>query len=48
MTQVLCGKTPKRNDKYMENMRKALPETPGADEIRRQLEREPSRTMLRP
>jgi len=39
---------PKRNQKYMENMDKALPQTPGADQIRRNLQQEPLRTMLQP
>jgi pyruvate dehydrogenase (quinone) len=39
---------PKRNEKYMQNMDKALPDTPGAAEIRRNLTEEPARTMLRP
>ena len=40
---------PKRNEKYVENMDRALDEgTPGAAEIRRKLKQEPSRTMLRP
>jgi pyruvate dehydrogenase (quinone) len=40
---------PKRNEKYVENMDKALDEgTSGAAEIRRNLAQEPSRTMLRP
>jgi pyruvate dehydrogenase (quinone) len=40
---------PKRNDKYMKNMDKAMREgTAGAAEIRRNLDQEPSRTMLRP
>lgn len=37
---------PKRNEKYVENMEKALREgTPGADEIRERLATEPLRTM---
>jgi pyruvate dehydrogenase (quinone) len=38
---------PKRMEKYVENLEKALDEgTPGADEIRAAMEREPAHTML--
>ena len=39
---------PKRIEKYMSNLEKALAQrTPGADEIRRALAREPALTMLK-
>lgn len=38
---------PKRNDKYAENMEKALRQgTPGAEEIRQSLREQPSQSML--
>jgi pyruvate dehydrogenase (quinone) len=38
---------PKRREKYMKNLRKALPETPGHEEIERALREEPAVTSMK-